>query len=195
MRLIFVADKIPDGLRRIVVFLNEQMNPAEVLAVEIKQHVAEGQEEKAFVPRLIGYTAHAERVKSTGADKSWDEECFTEELEAKQDADAAATVRKIQEWAQDTLSRSEWQRNGQHAVFHPCLNHKGVPNFSLRVGTDGRFGVVFQWLNAGKPSFGDEKKREELLHRLNEIPGVDIPAHRIIGVPAFHCPHLETKQP
>ena len=35
--LSFVADEIPSELRRIVEFLNQQMDPAEVLAVEIKQ--------------------------------------------------------------------------------------------------------------------------------------------------------------
>ncbi|QIR39401.1 hypothetical protein HCG51_23660 [Tolypothrix sp. PCC 7910] len=39
IRLIFVADKIPVELQRIVEFLNKQMNPAEILAVEIKQYV------------------------------------------------------------------------------------------------------------------------------------------------------------
>ncbi len=37
IRMVFVADVIPRELRRIVEFLNEQMDPAEVLAVEIKQ--------------------------------------------------------------------------------------------------------------------------------------------------------------
>ncbi len=40
VRLIFVADEIPTELRRIVEFLNQQMDPAEVLAVEIKQYVS-----------------------------------------------------------------------------------------------------------------------------------------------------------
>jgi hypothetical protein len=39
VRLIFVSDRIPDELRRIVEFLNEQMSQTEVLAVEIKQYV------------------------------------------------------------------------------------------------------------------------------------------------------------
>jgi hypothetical protein len=42
VRLIFVADVIPPELRRIVEFLNAQMDPAEVLALEIKQYVGEG---------------------------------------------------------------------------------------------------------------------------------------------------------
>jgi len=41
VRLIFVADEIPAELRRIVEFLNAQTDPAEVLAVEIKQYVGQ----------------------------------------------------------------------------------------------------------------------------------------------------------
>jgi hypothetical protein len=37
IRLLFVADSIPAELRRIVEFLNEQMDPAEVLALELAQ--------------------------------------------------------------------------------------------------------------------------------------------------------------
>ena len=36
VRLIFVADEIPAELRRVVEFLNQQMDPAEVLAIETK---------------------------------------------------------------------------------------------------------------------------------------------------------------
>jgi len=42
IRLIFVSDEIPPSLRRIVEFLDGQMDPAEVLAVEIRQHVGQG---------------------------------------------------------------------------------------------------------------------------------------------------------
>jgi hypothetical protein len=54
IRLVFVADVIPSELRRIVEFLNEQMDPAEALAVEIRQFVGEGM--KTLVPRVIGQT-------------------------------------------------------------------------------------------------------------------------------------------
>lgn len=37
IRLVFVADDIPPELRRVVEFLNNQMNPTEVLAVEVRQ--------------------------------------------------------------------------------------------------------------------------------------------------------------
>lgn len=40
--MVFVADTIPTELRRIVEFLNEQIDPAEILAVEVRQFVGTG---------------------------------------------------------------------------------------------------------------------------------------------------------
>src|SRR5262249_61020293 len=78
--MVFVADEIPPELRRIVEFLNGQMDPAEVLAVEIKQFVGHGL--KTLVPRVIGQTVEAERKKggSGAAEKQWDEASFFEDL-------------------------------------------------------------------------------------------------------------------
>src|SRR5262245_32310617 len=61
IRMVFVADEIPSELRRIVEFLNGQMDPAEVLAIEVKQYVGQGL--KTLVPRVIGRTTEAERKK------------------------------------------------------------------------------------------------------------------------------------
>ena len=58
IRLLFVADEIPDSLTRIVSFLNEQTRDnIEVLAVEIKQF--SGASTQTLVPRVIGLTAAA----------------------------------------------------------------------------------------------------------------------------------------
>jgi Domain of unknown function (DUF4268) len=67
VRLVFVADEIPAELRRIVEFMNGQMDPAEVLAVEIKQYV--GGDSKVLVPRVMGQTVEAQRKKSGAANK------------------------------------------------------------------------------------------------------------------------------
>ena len=57
LRLLFVADGIPDELTRVVEFLNEQMPEVEVLAVEIKQF--KGVSGSTLVPRVIGRTSEA----------------------------------------------------------------------------------------------------------------------------------------
>lgn len=192
VRLIFVADRILPELRRIVEFLNEQMNPAEVLAIEIKQHVAE--DFKAFVPRVIGQTAQAERTKSAGAgassNRKWDEETFFQALELNPGTDEADIVRKILEWSRDgKLPRIEWNAHRQYGLFWPCMDHKGVFYWPIGVRTDGKIEVIFQWLKDRQP-FVNEAKREELLERLNEISGVDIPL-RLHGRPSFPLSELE----
>ena len=55
LRLLFIADEIPDELEQVVKFLNEQMPRIEVLAVEIKQF--RGRSSQTLVPRVIGRTA------------------------------------------------------------------------------------------------------------------------------------------
>ena len=61
IRMIFVADSIPPELQRIIEFLNEQMNPAEVLGVEVRLHTG-GNGYELLVPTLIGRTAEAQAV-------------------------------------------------------------------------------------------------------------------------------------
>ena len=65
IRLLFVADRIPLELRRIVEFLNRQMQPAEVLAVELRQY--EGQGLKTLVPIVLGQTQDALQNKGSSS--------------------------------------------------------------------------------------------------------------------------------
>lgn len=67
VRMVFVADAIPPELRRIVEFLNQQMDPAEVLAVEVRQFVGAGLQ--TLIPRIIGKTVEAERRKTPRGSK------------------------------------------------------------------------------------------------------------------------------
>jgi len=83
VRLVFVADAIPAELRRIVEFLNEQVDPAEVLAVEIKQYV--GGDLKTLVSRVVGQTAEAQRKKAGSAreKRQWVESSFFQDLKER----------------------------------------------------------------------------------------------------------------
>lgn len=83
VRLVFVADEIPSELRRVVEFLNEQMDPAEVLAVEIRQYV--GENLKTLVPRVMGQTEEAQKRKAGAVrvTKQWDETKFLADLHSR----------------------------------------------------------------------------------------------------------------
>ena len=67
VRLLFVSDTIPRELRRIVEFLNGQMDRTEVLAIEVKQYVGEidecGDQLRVMVSRVLGMTEAAREKK------------------------------------------------------------------------------------------------------------------------------------
>jgi len=87
VRMVILADTIPAELLRIVEFLNVQMDPAEVLAIEVKQFVGKGV--KTLVPRVMGQTetARQKKTSSTTAGKQWNEASFFETLQSKRGAD------------------------------------------------------------------------------------------------------------
>ena len=64
LRLLFVADAIPDPLARVATFLNAQMPTIEVLAVEIKRFRSESIQ--TVVPRVIGRTAASSSRSRSG---------------------------------------------------------------------------------------------------------------------------------
>lgn len=173
IRLIFVADKIPLGLRRIVEFLNGQMELAEVLAIEIRQHIGQGL--KALAPMLIGQTAAAQRAKSAGArpSRKWDESTFFAELHVRH-PDAVPVARRILEWSKINVGGNIWWGEGtQSGSFVPILRHKGTDHQLFAVYTYGRFETFFQHYRR-KPPFDLETLRVEKLNRLNAIPGISL---------------------
>jgi hypothetical protein len=79
VRLVFVADEIPPELRRIIEFLNEQMNPAEVIGIEIRQYAGSGL--RTLVPQVVGQTAEAQaRKRRPASSQSWDWSAYEAEL-------------------------------------------------------------------------------------------------------------------
>lgn len=182
VRLIFLADEIPPELRRIVEFLNQQMDPAEVLAVEVRQFVGRGL--KTLVPSVLGQTAEAQRRKSgaTAERRQWDEESFFREQVERNGPDVARVAREILDWAVPRTTRIWWGRGGQVGSFVPVLNHGGADHQLFAVYTSGTIELYFQWYRT-KPPFSDELTRRELLDRFNQVPGVSIPEHRVDGRP------------
>ena len=189
IRMVFVADEIPAELRRVVEFLNVQMDPAEVLAVEIRRYVGEGL--KTLVPRVIGQTAEAQQKRSPARREArqWDEPSFFQELEARRGNAEAAAARKILEWAKINMPSIWWGQGKRSGSFIPGLHHNGVWHQVIGVWTNGSVEMQFQYMQS-KPSspFADDSKRVELLRRLNEIPGVALPADSITRRPGIPLP-------
>lgn len=171
VRLVFVADVIPIELRRIVEFLNRQMNPAEVLAVEIRHY--EGQGIRSLVPRIIGQTAEAQRTKGSSkpVPRQWDEASFFAEIGQKFSQSEVQAVRRIFDWISAKVTRVWWGKGATMGSFVPILSHNGTDHLLFAAFTSGGIEIYFQWYRY-RPVFDSTEKRLELLARLNEIPGV-----------------------
>jgi hypothetical protein len=184
VRMVFVADVIPSELRRIVEFLNGQMDPAEVLAVEIRQFVGQGL--KTLVPRVIGQTVEAERKKggSGSGEKRWDESSFFEDLRQRRGDKEGEVARTILAWAKKSVPRIWWGKGSKDGSFSPILDYKDEEHFVTSVWTYGRAEIPFQWMLTRKP-FDAEAKRLELRDRLNRIPGVEISTDAISRRPSI----------
>ena len=108
LRLLFVADDIPDPLERVVEFLNAQMDRIEVLAVEVKQF--KGDSRQTLVPRVIGRTAASTRSSSGhGSRAKLDHESFLNSFTNSEHHRVAARLLDV---ASESGAVLDWGSNG-----------------------------------------------------------------------------------
>lgn len=183
IRMVFVADVIPRELRRIVEFLNEQMDPAEVLAVEIKQYVG-GDGLKTLVPRVIGQTAEAEKKKGVPREERiWDEESFFTDLAERCSPDLLQACRRIHALMKPKATQIGYGRGKVYGNFTPYFDDEHGQQQLFNLSTNGSIGVNVD-MHKSLP-FSDESKRSQFLARVNEVPGIVIPANSVVKWPSF----------
>lgn len=184
VRLIFVANEIPAGLRRVVEFLHAQMHPAEVLAMEIKQYV--GEDFRTLVPKVIGQSTRSTEAAEAVSQPELlvDEKAFFQELEACRGMDDVYVARALLEWGYARGTRVSWDRGNTLAAFIPTINHRGVEHQLFAVWTTGGVEIYFYWYQY-KPPFDTPTKRLEALQRLNAINGVYLPEDAISRRPTI----------
>lgn len=195
VRLVFVADAIPPELRRVVEYLNGQMSPTEVYAVEVKQFVGrrDGRELRTLTPRLVGRTAEAGRAKGTGergGGRRWDWDRFAASLRQAEGDESVRRARRVHDWATARGLRVWWGRGATMGGFVAIRElQDGSRHQLFEVWDDGKFEVYFQHLGAKGP-FVDERLRVELRERLITISGVEIPADALRRRPWFRLRSL-----
>ncbi|ODR93604.1 hypothetical protein AUC70_12170 [Methyloceanibacter stevinii] len=182
IRLIFVADRIPSELATIIEFLNEQMQSATVLAVELR-HFFNGAE-RILAPRLIGLTQKATARRSIVVPARSVDDWMSDVLSATANTESA--VRKFIDMMNDLGAST--------AVAQKSLALECGPT-RLRVayiGADGRVAVSLFQL-AKSHVFASEASRLALLQRLDEA---DLsPSTRTLhGEPALTLPSVTNEE-
>jgi len=178
---VFVADVIPHELRRVVEFLNEQMDPAEVLAIEIAQFLGTGV--RTLVPRILGQTEAAQQRKGVVAEgrELIAEAEFYESFDAVPDPKVRAAALAVGELLASLGLRSDYVRGKQMLSHIPILDVAGSRYYPLSIRKDG---IFFQGpYIVGRPPFTNEAAVAELEARLREVAGVKFKASGITGKP------------
>jgi hypothetical protein len=189
IRLVFVADEIPRELKRVVEFLNRQMNPVEVLALELRQFSGEDGL-RTLVPTLYGQTEEARGAKSSLAPRDWDEETVFKELEARHDKSVVDAARSIVDWMTvhaDKILFGHGKVDGSITAMFLFGSEKLYP---LILSTNGRVIINFGYCSRGP--FLPELKRKEWLAQLNQIPGLSLPPDSIDKYPGVPLALLST---
>jgi hypothetical protein len=114
IRMVFVGDELPESLVRIIEFLNEQMSPAEVLGVEVRQYV--GGEHIVYVPRVVGNTSAAAAVKSPARASRWDEESFLAAVTSRCTPAEVSMVGKLMDDARERGVALVWGKGSTPGV-------------------------------------------------------------------------------
>lgn len=171
IRMVFVADIVPPELRRIVEFLNEQMDPAEVLAIEIKQYV--GNDLQALVPRVIGQTESAKRGKKARASAraTISEAEFLVAFNDGKNAEEQALARGLIDWAKKNRLDADFFRGQRWLSYTPLLEIGSYRYYPISLQSRGLVVVQLDRLRR-IPPFDDSRLRADLLNRLQQVPGL-----------------------
>jgi hypothetical protein len=171
IRLLFVADVIPIELRRIVEFLNEQMDPVEVLAIELRQFASEGL--KTIVPTIYGHTQAAAR-KRAGPVQRWDEASLFDKLSRTVGPKELEIAKAIYMWMGKGESRALIFGTGkENGSVYPVFKPDGVPINPSYLSSDGKLWLQFGALE-NKPVFGPIEARRSLMEHFNAIRGANL---------------------
>jgi hypothetical protein len=189
VRMLFVADQIPQELRKIVEFLNRQKDPAEVLALELRQFEGEGGL-KTLVPHVYGQTEEALQKKATMSERrAWDKETIYEELNRRFGPEVVDVAKKVAQWM-ETNADASWGIGGKiDGSIGSAFVWNGVKLYPVQISTNGRVSVNFGYCIKGP--FESEEKRSDWLRRLNRVDGIDIPEDAIIRFPSLQLALLK----
>lgn len=176
VRLIFVSDDISPEFRVMIEFLNTQIDPLEILALEVKQYVSENGL-KTLVPRVIGKTAESHQKKSSTAleRRRWDKTSFFREYEARQGQEEAQIVRRLYDWvSQHKPLKIKWGMGDTYGGFSVWVSpSNGEISEFFSISIDGVLQVSSRSY-ATLPPFNQKKEWDYLRNQFSAI-GLSLP--------------------
>ena len=159
LRLVFVADQIPDTLRVLIEFLDRRMEGVEVYGVEVKQYSAS--DALLLTSNVVGNSLLSHR-DTLRVSRTWDEGSFSEGLRERGLESLIPVAMDIKSYAA--------------SIGMTCAYSRGrCPGFTARIGDQYIF-TISAW---SKKSIGDLCTAEFGVRHLLSILGEDWTEERI----------------
>lgn len=190
IKLIFVADKIPNTLLRIIEFLNNQMTSTEVLGIEIRQYVENGKRQ-ILVPKVLGQTLQANIAKRTEKRK-WDRDSLLEDVRIVGGNSQFVLMDKLLNEC-ERIGCDFWYGEGKdHAsIMLMYIDAKGKKHYFVRIpvySRDVRLEFQFAYFTA---PFDNEELRIYRKEKLEKSLGVKVDEKRVDKYPSYPLALLE----
>ncbi|MCR4428658.1 MAG: hypothetical protein NUV68_04875 [Caldiserica bacterium] len=186
LRLIFVADQIPEELKKIVEFLNQQMDQAEVFAVEIKQYSRD--KLRILVPKVYG--RKNKTIIPSGA--AWDEKSFFDKAKESLKEKDLEKLNDLYNFAKAN-GIVAWGGGAKEATFGLKMHHPGFSKNLFTFFSTGRIDAYIGEIVKYK-YFGNEVGKW-LANELKKI-GVEISPNKDLkrAYPTFNLTELDDEQ-
>ena len=192
IRMIFLSDKIHPELRTIVEFLNRQMNPAEVLAVELQYFADDSRTIRTLVPTIYGHVAAAKPGRSSAVVKSIGMEDFVKLVDESKSPNRSAFVKRLIAWTEQKGFGMDFRMGPNRSVFIPICKVGKQVTYPVSCKDFGK--LVFQMrYYQSYEQFQNEETLRELESMLTKIPGFD-PRGGMKGLPFVDMDMLASEQ-
>ena len=174
LRLVFVADEFPPELRRIVEFLNRQMQLTDVFAVEVRQYVSPDKTHRTLVPRLIGKVeSKSSGSAGGGPGQRWDRSRFEASL-GVESPDLVSHVEKLINFGTTITGRDvEWGMGRGRGSFTARLVEDGHRFSLFSVYTTGEVSINIGWSSEDLANLDSSYSESVRLH-VNDLFSLSI---------------------
>lgn len=192
IRLIFLSDKIHPELRTIVEFLNRQMDPAEVLAVELQYFANDSRTVRTLVPTIYGQIAVAKPGRSSAVETTIGQKEFVRIVADANSPNRLACVASLIAWVERKKFGMTFRTEANRSVFIPVCKVGGQITYPVSCKDFGKLVFQMRYYQSYAP-LQDEATLSELESMLKKIPGFN-PRGGMKGLPYVDMDQLATEQ-
>jgi hypothetical protein len=167
---VVLMDKLHDGLRDMIVFLNQNSN-FDIYAVEMEYYKFD--EYEIIIPKLFGGEVRKNTGSSKGSSsrKRWDEASYFADAKSRLDPQELASLRSFFDFCRTNAKDILWGKGKFVGSFNPIFSKLSATSL-FTVFSDGRLAVNFGYMDDS--DFG-YKLAERLKDNLEKMLGVTVP--------------------